>query len=120
MFGWRNTEYKDAYLLLSTADIIENEHISILKTDISFTNVTFIKQNCSNLGKLTGICTIIPNLGKLTGISTFLPLYRILTRQSGNFHDIFTDLLFCTFFILCTHLNEVVVIKWSEFISLRD
>ena len=26
-----NTEYKDAYLLLSTADIIENEHISISK-----------------------------------------------------------------------------------------
>ena len=24
-------EYKDAYFLLSTADIIENEHISILK-----------------------------------------------------------------------------------------
>ena len=30
-FGVSNTECKDAYLLLSTADIIENEHISISK-----------------------------------------------------------------------------------------
>ena len=30
-FGGSNTECKDAYLLLSTADIIENEHISISK-----------------------------------------------------------------------------------------
>ena len=34
--------------LLSTADIIENEHISISKqSGIPSTNVTFIAQNCS-------------------------------------------------------------------------
>ena len=32
-FGGSNTECKDAYLLLSTADIIENEHISISKQE---------------------------------------------------------------------------------------
>ena len=40
-------------------------------------------------------------------------IYRNLAKQ--GFHDIFTDLLFCTnltsFYILCTHLNEAVVIK---------
>ena len=30
-FGGSNTEYKDAYLLLSTADTIKNEYISISK-----------------------------------------------------------------------------------------
>ena len=49
-------------------------------------------------------------------------IYRNLAKRGFPWY--FYRFTFCTnltsFYILCTHLNEAAVIKWSEFISLHD